>query len=238
MEDIILELRGCAREYGFELDGAQLAMFRTYMDSLLEWNEKVNLTSITAPREVAVKHFLDSMLVLKYLKLPEGASVIDVGTGAGFPGLPMKILRPDLNVTLLDSLNKRLVFLSDILKKLNVECRAVHARAEEYGRKKENREAFGFAVSRAVARLPALCEYCLPFIKKGGFFAAMKGPDIEEELKSAANAVSLLGCEVSAVEKYNLPNGDGRSMVIIRRVRPLPEKYPRRGVKIVKNPLG
>lgn len=237
MEDNFLKLQEYAEKYGVSISGVQLEQFRKYMDLLLSWNEKVNLTSITEPPDVLIKHFLDSVLVLKYFDLKRGAKIIDVGTGAGFPGVPLKILRPDLDVTLLDSLNKRLLFLSDLLSKLDIKCGLVHARAEEYGRIGKNRQAFDFVVSRAVARFPALCEYCLPFVKMGGIFAAMKGPNIKEELESAGKAVELLGCEVSSVETYNLPNGDGRSIVLIKRVLPLLNEYPRRGVKITKKPL-
>ena len=238
MEDIFLKFQESAQEYGISVTNSQLGQFQIYMEALLSWNEKVNLTTITEPAEVTVKHFLDSILILHYYDLPLGAKIIDVGTGAGFPGLPLKILRPDLSVTLLDSLNKRLIFICDLLTKLGVKCNVVHARAEEYGRIEENRQAFDFVVSRAVAKLPALCEYCLPFVKIGGVFVSMKGPDIGEELESAENAVKLLGCTVSSVENYRLPGGDGRSLVIIKRISPLSKEYPRRGVKISKKPLG
>lgn len=238
MEDNFFRFKQYVNESSIPVTDKQIEQFSIYSDMLLEWNKKVNLTSITEPDDVLIKHFLDSILVLHYLNMPQGAKVIDVGTGAGFPGLPIKIMRPDLKVTLLDSLNKRLIFLSELLKKLNLDCSIVHARTEEYGRKEENREAFDFAVSRAVARLPVLCEYCLPFIKSGGVFASMKGPEIKEELNSAEKAVDLLGCRVSSLETYKLPNGDGRSIVFIKRILPLSKKYPRRGIKISKKPLG
>lgn len=237
MEDIRNLLISSVQEYGVEVTDAQAASFQQYMELLVEWNEKINLTAITEPREVAVKHFLDSILLLKYLKIPEGAKLIDVGTGAGFPGLPLKIMRPDMNLTLLDGLNKRLVFLQAVLDGLNLSAELVHARAEEGGRQPSYRTKYDFATARAVAPLNLLCEYCLPFLKMGGVFAAMKGPQTGDELESAKKAISLLGCELQSVEEFVLPGGDGRSLVLIRRTKPLPDLYPRHGSKISKSPL-
>lgn len=237
MQDIRLQLKSYAEEYEIEISDKQAEKFQVYMQLLIEWNKKFNLTAITEPAEIAVKHFLDSILILKYIEVPENAKLIDIGTGAGFPGIPLKIMKPKFSLTLLDSLNKRLVFLSELTVKLNLNCELVHARAEEGGRLKEHRLHYDFAVARAVARLPVLCEYCLPYLKMGGIFVAMKGPDIEDELKSAKKAIELLGCETVKTENYRLPGGDGRSLVIIKRVSPLPVIYPRRGLKISKNPI-
>lgn len=215
----------------------QAEKFQAYAELLVEWNEKINLTAITEPKEIAVKHFLDSILVLKEMKVSQKASLIDVGTGAGLPGVALAILRPDLKLTLLDSLNKRLIFLSDLLEKLGLHAELVHARAEEAGRKKEYRGKFDVATARAVATLPVLCEYCLPFLKVGGVFAAMKGPNGPEEMKSAKKAISLLGCDAVQCRSYELPEGDARTLIQIRRTGSLPAAYPRQAAKIAKAPL-
>lgn len=237
MEDIREFLISSAREYGLEVSPAQAESFQQYMELLVEWNEKMNLTAITEPKEVAIKHFLDSILLLKYMEIPQGAKLIDVGTGAGFPGLPLKIMRPDIELTLLDGLNKRLIFLQDVLNKLKISAELVHARAEEAGRQKKYRTVYNFATARAVAPLNLLSEYCLPFLKTGGIFAAMKGPQITEELNSAQNAIKLLGCSVKGTEEFALPGGDGRSLVLIERTNELAAIYPRHGAKITKSPL-
>lgn len=237
MEEIQNLLIASAREYGVQVTPEQAESFQRYMELLVEWNEKINLTAITEPHEVAVKHFLDSILILKYLKIPDGARLVDVGTGAGFPGLPLKIMRPKMQLTLLDSLNKRLVFLQDVLDQLALSAELVHARAEEGGRQQKYRVQFDFATARAVAPLNLLCEYCLPFLKMGGTFAAMKGPQVEEELEAAKNAIRFLGCELRGVEEFTLPGGDGRSLILITRTKLLPGLYPRHGSKITKAPL-
>ena len=209
----------------------------TYSRMLLEWNEKMNLTAITNPEEVQIKHFEDSLLLLEHLDIKQNASVIDVGTGAGFPGLVLKIARPDLKVTLLDSLNKRLIFLKAVCDEIGVEVDLIHSRAEDAGRDEKCRAAFDYAVSRAVSALPALCEYCLPLIKTGGVMAAMKGPEMNEELNNAMDAIKLLGGGEVQKKEYTLPNGDGRSLVTIKKISQTPTKYPRKGVKISKTPL-
>lgn len=237
MEQIREYLVQTAEKYGITVDETAAGRFQTYMELLLEWNEKINLTAIREPKEIVVKHFLDSILLMKYLDFPEGASLIDVGTGAGFPGLPLKIMRPGLRLTLLDGLNKRLVFLQEVLQRLDLSAEIVHARAEEGGRMPAYRQKYDFVTARAVAPLNVLGEYCLPFLKMGGTFAAMKGPQPQEECKNAENAVSLLGCTLSDVREFTLPGGDGRSLILIRRVKPLSDLYPRHGSKISKKPL-
>ncbi len=237
MENIQQLLVTSAQEYGVEVTLFQAQQFQMYMELLAEWNEKINLTAITEPHEVTVKHFLDSILLLKYLPFSNGAKLIDVGTGAGFPGLPLKIMRPELQLTLLDGLNKRLIFLQDVLDKLNLSALLVHARAEEGGRQLPYREKYDFATARAVAPLNLLCEYCLPFLKMGGVFAAMKGPQAEKEVEDAKTAMKLLGCELKSTEEFALPGGDGRSLILIQRTKPLLDLYPRHGSKIAKKPL-
>lgn len=220
---------------GFKITEEQYAQFSSYAAALVEWNEKMNLTGITDPEGIAVKHFLDSILPLKFLDITEGESIIDVGTGAGFPGVPIKIYRPDLRLTLLDSLNKRINFLSAACGEANVEASFVHSRAEDGGRNSSYREKFGAAFARAVAAMPVLAEYCLSFVKVGGIFAAMKGPN--ENYREGENAVKLLGGEIADVKEYGLPNGDKRVLIIVKKIKPTAEKYPRNGGQISKKSL-
>lgn len=220
---------------GFEVSEKMYGQLDRYAETLVEWNKKMNLTGITDPEGVAVKHFLDSILPLKFLEIPQGARVIDVGTGAGFPGLPMKIYRPDIKLTLLDSLNKRVNFLSAACEAAEAEAKRVHGRAEEAGRNPLYRERFDIAVARAVAAMPVLVEYCLPFVKVGGLFAAMKGPN--ENFKDGEKAVKALGGDAAEVKEYELPNGDKRTLIIVRKISPTAEKYPRGGGQIAKKPI-
>lgn len=200
---------------GFDVTVEQYDKFFLYAKMLVEWNKKINLTGITDPRGIAVKHFLDSLLPLKNVEIPKSASIIDVGTGAGFPGLPIKIYRPDIKLTLLDSLNKRVNFLAEVCRETGTDAECVHARAEDLGRNNEKyREKFDFAVARAVAALPVLAEYCLPFVKIGGAFMAMKGPN--ENFKDGETAVKLLGGEVSDIFEYSLPDGDRRTLIFVK----------------------
>lgn len=224
-------------EHHLSLTADQQAAFQTYADLLVDWNQHINLTAITDPKEIAVKHFIDSLSVLTCTDLEEGASLIDIGTGAGFPGLPLKIMRPDLHLTLLDSLNKRLIFLEEVCRSLSLKVNLVHARAEEYGQKPAYREQYDYVVSRAVANLPALCEYCTPYLKVGGKFIAMKGPDGETELQAAANALRLLNCCVHHITSLTLPDESIRIILSLQKQAPTPSRYPRRGVKIAKSPL-
>ncbi len=233
----------CAAPYGVEVDATLVERLAVYARLLVEWNERMNLTAITDPVGITVKHFADSLTAAPLL--PEGAfSLIDVGTGAGFPGVPLALLRSDCRLTLLDSLNKRLVFLETVCKELALPVTLIHARAEEGGRKPELREQFDVATARAVAALPTLCEYCLPFVKVGGRFIALKGPDGEREQEAAARAVSLLGGKVTAATSLTLPAQpvEGlepmeRLLLHIDKVRPTPPTYPRPSAKIAKRPL-
>ncbi len=224
-------------EFGLEPDQKAIERLNLYGNLLLEWNEKINLTAITEPEEVVVKHFYDCLLFLKNVDLPTGASVIDVGTGAGFPGIVLKIARPDIKLTLLDSLNKRINFLNEVLKALNLEAETIHARAEEGGQNKLLREKFDFATARAVARLNVLSEYCMPFVKVGGHFVALKGPAAKQEAEEAQKAISLLGGEKPKIICENLTEDEQRCFCIIKKISQTPTKYPRNSAKISKQPL-
>lgn len=222
---------------GLELDETALGRFETYYRMLIEYNEKMNLTAITEENEVIVKHFCDSLYLLTKFDLKNGAKVIDVGTGAGFPGIPLLIARPDIKLTLLDGLNKRLVFLSDVLEALGLQAEIVHSRAEEAANDKKYREKYDVATSRAVARLNVLAEYCLPYVKKDGVFLAMKGPAAAEELKDAENALKILGGKVTKTEEYILSDESTRSIIITEKVAHTHPSYPRHNSKIKKQPL-
>ena len=206
-------------------------------DIILEWNEKINLTRIVEPEEVAVKHFADSLALTKYFDIPENASLIDVGTGAGFPGIPLKIFREDIKLTLLDSLNKRLNFLDTVAEEIGIDVNTVHSRAEDAGKDVAQRESYDIAISRAVARLNTLCEYCIPLVKVGGSFIAMKAADYKEELKEAENAVKILGGEVVSVNEFNLEGAGERALIVINKKDNTSDKYPRAGKKIKNKPL-
>lgn len=231
-------LSDIATKAGFSLTENQLKQFCKYAELLIEWNEKMNLTAITEPAEIVTKHFIDSLYGLKFLKGRK--TLIDVGTGAGFPGLPLKITKPDIELTLLDSLNKRLTFLTEVKNQLDLDkTECVHSRAEDGATPTSSlRESFDVAVSRAVANLSCLCEYCLPYVKRGGVFLAYKGPDTEEEIENAQNAIDILGGELTGVYNYTIPETDiTHSIIVITKVKNTPEKYPRLQGKIQKKPL-
>jgi len=232
-------LRTAAADFGMPLSDEQVRMFFHYQEVLLEWNQKMNLTAITDPQEIAVKHFIDSLSCLDSDVFPVGCSVVDVGTGAGFPGLPLKIYRPDIYLCLIDSLQKRTNFLQTVVKDLgmkNVEIH--HLRAEEAGRQKIRRARFDVAVSRAVARLSVLCELCLPLVRVGGYFVAMKGAKFREEISEAEGAVKLLGGRIRRVKEVCLPGlEDVRAVIFIEKQKATPEKYPRRPGIPEKDPL-
>lgn len=215
-----------------DLSAAQLAQFETYYAMLADWNTRVNLTAITEPEDVAKKHFLDSLAAAPYLK--QGASVADVGTGAGFPGVPLLILRPDLNVTLIDSLQKRLVFLEAVLKELKLNAELVHARAEDAGQNPKYREMFDVALTRAVSALPVLCELTLPLVKVGGKSIAYKG-ESAEEIAASANALMVLH---ASAERVIVPSDYGaRELVIVTKNGATPKQYPRKAGTPAKKPL-
>lgn len=227
-----------ALKMGVALSDEMCSQFASYESLLLEWNEKMNLTAITDSVDIQNKHFLDSLSCVLPIKA-FGKSVIDIGTGAGFPGIPIKIARPDLNVTLLDSLNKRITFLDEVIKTLNLkEIRTYHGRAEEFARKKEHRSAYDYAYARAVARLNVLSEYCLPFVKTDGYFISQKGSDYQQELIESENALKKLGGKVEEVLPITIPDTDfQRVLIVIRKTTGTPEAYPRIYAKIEKAPL-
>ncbi len=232
-----------AAPYGVEMTAELTERLNIYARLLVEWNEKMNLTGITDPQGIAVKHFADSLTVAPLL--PKGTfSLIDVGTGAGFPGVPLALLRADCRLTLLDSLNKRLTFLDTVCREVGLPVTLVHARAEEGGRRKDLRERFDVAVARAVAAMPVLSEYCLPFVKVGGCFLALKGPDADREKAEAARGIGVLGGKVTGIDAFTLPKQpvEGvetmeRRLIRVDKVRPTPSAYPRPSAKIAKAPL-
>lgn len=234
------EMKELFGQAGLALEEPVYQGFCQYWAILMETNQVMNLTRITEPREAAEKHFLDSILPLADLGILEkqetqSLSVLDVGTGAGFPGIPWKLYCPKLRITLMDSLKKRVGFLEEVCRQLELEVSCIHARAEEAGQREEYREQFDLAVARAVAALPILSEYCLPFVKPGGIFAAMKGPG--EKAEEAYHAISLLGGEISHVEPYPLPSGDQRTLIQVKKISRTPSKYPRNSAQIAKKSL-
>ena len=230
-------LKSKAAEYGVELDEKALERFDTYARLLVEWNEKINLTAITDPDEIVIKHFVDSLTVFSATDIPEGSSVIDVGTGAGFPGVAMLIARPDLKITLIDSTNKKLNVIRDILEKTELSANVVHIRAEAAGQDKAFREQFDFSTARAVSNLRDLSEYCLPFVKKGGTFISMKSAKADEEIGEAKSAIRILGGEISEKTTFELGDSGERTIILIKKISSTPAKYPRPSAKIAKFPL-
>ncbi len=223
-------------DLGYDIDEEKVNNFRKYSEMLVEWNEKMNLTSITDPEGIAVKHFLDSVAPIFSFDIPENSKVIDVGTGAGFPGIPIKIIREDLEFTYLDSLNKRINFLKEVSQNLGFEkAEFIHARAEEAGQNKLYRERFDLAVSRAVAPLKILGEYAIPLLKVGGTFAAFKAFDIDEELNDAKAMIGSLGGKIKEVKEVKIPKSDlVRKIVLIEKIKETPKQFPRKANKIKK----
>ncbi|MGN1110338.1 MAG: 16S rRNA (guanine(527)-N(7))-methyltransferase RsmG [Oscillospiraceae bacterium] len=225
------------KKAGISLSERQAEQFTTLCEFMVEYNKNVNLTAITEFPEVVMKHFIDSVLPFvgenALCELPQGGSFIDVGTGAGFPALPLLIVRPDLKGTLCDSLRKRCDYLALACEKIGVKAEIIHARGEELAR--QRREKYDIAVARAVAALPTLAEYCVPFVKVGGVFAALKS--VNEDVTLAENALSVLGGKLEAVTDYKLPNGDDRRLVVVRKTKNTPTKYPRNSKNIAQKPL-
>jgi 16S rRNA (guanine527-N7)-methyltransferase len=229
-------LKEGAGEYGVSMDEGMTSAFMLYKSLLLEWNAKINLTAIEEDRDVIIKHFVDSLSIVPFLK--DAHNIVDVGTGAGFPGIPLKIALPSLEVVLLDSLDKRVGFLNTVISSLALQgISAVHSRAEDAGSSPKYREKFDAAVARAVASLPVLLEYCLPMVRTGGIFIAMKGSS-SEEIAASGKALGLLGAKIEEVKEFTLPYTDmKRNILIIRKLRQTPTKYPRKAGKPSKEPL-
>lgn len=226
-------------ELELELTDYQLDQFDKYYELLIEKNKVMNLTAITEYEEVIRKHFIDSLSIIKIFKTKEQISVLDMGTGAGFPGIPLKIVFPNYNITLLDSLNKRVNFLNEVITELKLEdiC-AVHGRAEEYVKKVEIRESFDLVVSRAVAKLSILSEYCLPYVKLNGIFISYKAGNVEEELLTSTKAISVLGGKTTGEESFYLPDSDiQRTLIMIKKMKQTPKQYPRGAGKPTKEPI-
>ncbi len=230
-------LKSGAAVFGVEPDDITLERFDLFAEMLIEKNKVMNLTSIIDPKEIVIKHYLDSLSLFSAVEIAKGSKLIDVGTGAGLPGIALLIARPDLAVTLLDSTKKKLDFLKEVLTELGLPAAVYHARAEEAGRKAEFREKFDFAVARAVSGMNELSEYCLPFVKLGGKFIAMKGSNAEAELSGAKQAIRMLGGVVRGVKLFGLQDAGERSLIIVERIYPSPYKYPRPSAQIAKKPL-
>lgn len=236
-EEFSEKIKEYMNKINIEISDKQIEKFFDYMNLLLEWNEKINLTAITEPEDIILKHFVDCATILKYIK--DEDKIIDIGTGAGFPGIPLKILNEKLDITLMDSLNKRINFLNEIINKLDLKnIVAIHARAEELARNKEYREKYDIATSRAVANLSTLSEYMLPFVKKDGMVISMKGSNIEEEVKNAKKAIKILGGEIEKIDNFNLANTNNiRNIITIKKVVKTPKEFPRKAGKPSKEPI-
>lgn len=224
-----------AKENGIILDGTALDRFDKYAELLVEWNGKMNLTAITEPEEIEVKHFLDCLMLAKYFNLDYIQTVIDVGAGAGFPSMPLLIYKPDLCLTMMDAINKRLTFLDTAVHALGLEAQLIHERAEAAGQDENYREMFDLATARAVAPMNVLAEYCLPFVKVGGYFVALKGSN--DDTEEAKNAIATLGGEVVDNISYKLNGTEPRSIVVIKKISQTPTQFPRKSKKISTKPL-
>ena len=225
-----------SKKNNIEIDQSKMQMFYTYMREVLEWNEKINLTAITDEKMFIVKHFIDSLTINKYIK--DYNTIIDIGTGAGFPGMPLKIMNPDKKFVLVDSINKKLNVIRDISQKINIkEIEIIHSRAEELAQNNSYRECFDIATTRAVSNITTILEYMLPFVKVGGYAICMKGPNFEDELKEAQNAISILGGSLEKIETINVDEELERNIIIIKKVKKTPIKFPRGQGKPLKEPI-
>lgn len=226
-----------AAKLGVELDEQALERFELLASKLIETNKVMNLTSVVEPTEIVYKHFIDSLTLLPVIRTEGAHSVIDVGTGAGFPGLALLISEPTLKLTLLDSTRKKLDYIDTVLDALGLSAETLHIRAEEAGKLPDYREKYDFACARAVAALRELCEYCLPFVRRGGLFIAMKGQSADAEIQDAARALKTLGGDAEKTDCFNLPHCGERSLIYVRKISQTPPKYPRLSAKIAKQPL-
>jgi 16S rRNA (guanine527-N7)-methyltransferase len=235
----IEQFKSDLKYFNVELSELQITQFLKYYELLVEWNEFMNLTAITEYEDVMKKHFVDSLSLIKTYDVNKSVSVIDVGTGAGFPGLALKIAYPNLKVTLLDSLNKRINFLNHVIEQLGLEgVETVHGRAEDFAKPGKFREKFDVCVSRAVANMTSLSEYCLPFVKLGGEFISYKSEKMNEEMDNAKKAISILGGKFDRCEEFMLPESDiFRNLVVIKKVKETPKKYPRKAGLPTKEPI-
>ncbi len=224
-------------KYDVQLTNDQIDCLDKFADMLVEWNKKFNLTAITEPTQIVYKHFIDSLLVLKAVELKNNASLADIGTGAGFPSTPISIVRRDVEVTQIDSLRKRVGFLQHVSDNFHLKIRTIHGRAEELGKKDEYREQFDYVTARAVAPLQKLSEYCLPLVKIGGFFIAMKGSEYEVEVDDSKKAIDVLGGQIEKIKNFELPDSSARNIILIKKISRTPTKYPRNSGKISKKPI-
>jgi len=238
MEELEKLLIDCCKELNLSISKLQLEQFFKYKELLLQWNEKINLTAITDEREIILKHFVDSITINANADV-KGKHIIDVGTGAGFPGIPVKIMCPCNNMVLVDSLNKRINFIKEVINKLNIkDIECIHSRAEDAGRNIMFREKFDICITRAVANLAVLSEYTLPFVKIGGCLIALKGPQITEEINQAEKAISILGGEIEKIKKVDIPFTNlNHNIIFIKKLRQTNSKYPRKAGKITKNTI-
>ncbi|WP_102399235.1 16S rRNA (guanine(527)-N(7))-methyltransferase RsmG [Haloimpatiens massiliensis] len=232
-------LNSAALKEGLEFSQEKYNKFILYKDMIKEWNEKINLTAITEDEEIIKKHFIDSFKIFKFEKLKECKKIIDVGTGAGFPGIPMKIVKDDLEITLLDSLKKRITFLDEVVNNLSLNSvETLHGRAEDFAKDKKYREQYDAVVSRAVANMTVLSELCIPFVRKGGYFVALKGPAITQELEEAQKAIKVLGGKIQQIIEVDIEGSDLRhNLVVVKKVKDTPKGYPRKAGTVSKNPL-
>lgn len=230
-------LKNNAASLGIELSDEQINRFDLLAERLIEQNKTMNLTAITEPDEVVIKHFVDSISLLSAVTPEEGAKILDLGTGAGFPGIPLLICRPDIKLTMVDSTAKKLKYVASTVEALGLNAETLHSRAEEAGKQPEYREQYDIVCSRAVAALNLLCEYCLPFIKVGGVFAAMKSAKADEEIALAKNALKTLGGKIVDKKTFTLSDGGERTIILIKKVSQIPPKYPRPSAQIAKKPL-
>ncbi|CAM3076236.1 16S rRNA (guanine(527)-N(7))-methyltransferase RsmG [Paenibacillus sediminis] len=239
MDEVQLQLVNLLKARGITIGEKQLEQFEIYYHELVSWNEKMNLTGITEREQVYIKHFYDSISLSFYLDMNKITSIADIGSGAGFPGIPLKICFPHLKLTIIDSLNKRITFLKHLTQQMGItDTQLIHGRAEEVGRKEGYRDHFDLVTARAVARMNVLNEFCLPFVRKNGVFAAMKGSDPSEELKEAARSLKELKASLREVHHFTLPVEDSdRHIIIVDKTAPTPGKYPRKPGTPLKEPI-